>query len=170
MSCSILGLSAGSEATSAKRWRQEPRCLSEIRGPRGFSDRLSVLVVLDPEERTEGPAVDRSLSPTTSVLIFHKIVSLVTVGGAVGLLLESGVWAHYGHTEWPDPHQLWGKTQRGGLDIRRVLLPLLRNGAELAPPNMASGVIQRELQRSGKDGVVQMRWCSGGGEVRSCRG
>lgn len=80
------------------------------------------------------------------------------------------VWAHYGHTEWPDPHQLWGKLGRSGLDIRRALLPLLQNGAELAPPNMANGFVQRELQpeRQGWDGSDEM--VRGGDETRSGRG
>lgn len=82
------------------------------------------------------------------------------------MLLECGVWAHYGHPEWPDPHQLWVKTQRGGLLIRRGIAPSWpQSGRELAPPNMASEVVLGELQQNGKDEMVQ-RW----GEVRSCRG
>jgi hypothetical protein len=55
---------------------EKPGSLARIPGPSGFSDWLSSLVVLDPEEGTAGPAVDRSLSPKTSVLMFHSISSL----------------------------------------------------------------------------------------------
>jgi hypothetical protein len=55
---------------------QEPGSLSRVPGASGFSYRLSSPVVLDPEEGTAGSRVDRSLSPTTSVWIFHSNVSL----------------------------------------------------------------------------------------------
>jgi len=91
------------------------------------------------------------------------MVSLVTVGGAIGVLLECGVWAHYGHTEWPDPHQLWGKLRRGGLDIRRVLMPLLRKGAELAPP--INRRWQAELSNGRYSMSERMGLCRGGGKI-----
>jgi hypothetical protein len=53
---------------------EKPGSLSQVPGPSGFSDRLSSLVVLDPEEGTAGPGVDRPLSPKTSVLMFHRKV------------------------------------------------------------------------------------------------
>ena len=55
---------------------QEPGSLAGVPGPSGFSNRFSCLVVLDPEEGTAGPRVDRSLSSKTSVWMFHRISSL----------------------------------------------------------------------------------------------
>jgi len=61
---------------------QEPGSLRGVSGPSGFSNRLTRLVILDPEEGTARLGVDGSLSSMTSALMFHGISPLEAVGNA----------------------------------------------------------------------------------------
>src|ERR1035437_2994095 len=85
---------------------QESGSLCEVCGPGRFPYRLSGLEVLNPKRASVGPAVDCSLTSVTSVWVFHRNSSLGRLVELLGLVLERGVQAHNGHTEWPDPRQM----------------------------------------------------------------
>src|ERR1019366_165409 len=80
----------------------------------------------------------------------------------LGLVLKCGVWAHYGHPQWPNPHQLWVKTRRGGLDIRRGFEPFFaakRRRANASEDDKRSCLTGVTAERQGWNGSAEGMKC-----------